>query len=72
MAKCPRSAARAEARAGIGGSTGCLRGRRSRTPARDGLTRVIGAWMNSSIAAAELNRRQPMTTLDSSPVLKAE
>jgi len=44
-----------------------LRFLHDRVEARAGLTLVVDRVMSSVIAAAEMNRRQPMTTLASSP-----
>jgi hypothetical protein len=40
---------------------------RDRVEARAGLTLVVDRVISSVIAAAEMNRRQPMMTLASSP-----
>jgi hypothetical protein len=45
--------------------------RRDRVEASDGLTVVVDLATNSAIAADEMNRRQPITTLASSPVRRS-
>src|SRR5437868_2314521 len=42
--------------------------RRDRVEVSDGLTVVVDLAMNSAMTAEEMNRRQPITTLGSSPV----
>ena len=44
---------------------------RDRVEASDGLTVVVDLAMNSAMAAEEMNRRQAITTLASSPVRRS-
>src|SRR5438876_398874 len=60
-ARCPRGAG------GKGRGRAPWRFLHDRVEARAGLTLVVDRVMSSVIAAAEMNRRQPMTTLASSP-----
>lgn len=60
-------------RRGVGSGKGraAWPGSRDRVEASDGLTVVVDLAMSSAIAAGEMNRRQPMTTLASSPVRRS-